>query len=447
MILQTVLGQPYSSNEYENLPEGEKEDEYREMATPRFLSTPQTLLVNEGDTIRLPCKVDRLEGFVMLWKKNKNITTVGDQIVDKSVRLEKSKNGNSIAIGPATIEDEADYTCQISSYKPTEITHSVKIRVKPVIMISPEVVLVVTEGSPAHMSCAVLSGSPTPQVSWRRRERKMPGGEEEVVGNILHFKEVTRHHAGHYLCQADNGFGPTPVTKEIRLEVHHSPKVEALDTALYTGINLEEVIVCTVHSSPRAKVTWTKDGKTLETDSQEIVFSQEANKHSLILRKINVDTFGKYTCEAKNEFGMDRSSIEVSGKAEPSVFSSADISLYPDSYTLSWTAESKSEVSTFLVQFKESRAAKWTSLELAATPSPNTSWEGTALLSHLQSASQYVAKVSSKNDFGYSEPEIVFNFATKGAVPYHQPSVSGSTTLTSLPVILITLIISFRTFV
>merc|ERR1711892_406685 len=119
MILQTVLGQPYSSNEYENLPEGEKEDEYRVMATPRFLSTPQTLLVNEGDTIRLPCKVDRLEGFVMLWKKDKNIITVGDQIVDKSVRLEKTKNGNSIAIGPATIEDEADYTCQISSYKPT----------------------------------------------------------------------------------------------------------------------------------------------------------------------------------------------------------------------------------------------------------------------------------------------------------------------------------------
>ena len=107
--------------------------------------------------------------------------------------------------------------------------------------------------------------------------------------------------------------------------------------------------------------------------------------------------------------------MRIIGKAEPAVFTSADISLYPDSYTLSWTAESKSEVSTFLVQFKESRATKWTSMEVTATRSPNSSWQGTALLSHLQSASQYVAKVSSKNDFGYSEPEIVFNFATKGA--------------------------------
>eukprot|EP00090_Calanus_glacialis_P008370 TRINITY_DN16689_c0_g1_i3.p1 TRINITY_DN16689_c0_g1~~TRINITY_DN16689_c0_g1_i3.p1 ORF type:complete len:384 (+),score=85.09 TRINITY_DN16689_c0_g1_i3:212-1363(+) len=380
----------------------------------------------------------------MLWKKNKDIITVGDQIIDKSVRLEKTSNGNSIVIGPATTEDEADYTCQISAYKPTEITHSVKIRVAPVIMISPEAVLVVTEGSPAHISCSVVSGSPTPQVTWRRRERKMPGGEEEVVGNILHFPEVTRHHAGHYLCQADNGFGPTPVTKEIKLEVHHAPKVEQLDTELYTGLHLEEEIVCTVHSSPRAQVTWTKDGQTLDNNSPDLVFGQEANKHSLTLKKISADTFGKYTCEAKNEFGIDRSSIEVSGKAEPAVFTSADISLYPDSYTLAWTAESKSDISTFLVQFKESRSSKWTSMEVTATRSTNRSWQGTALLSHLQSAAQYEAKVSSRNDFGYSEPKLVFNFATKGAVPYHQPSVSGSSTLTRLPLLFITLLVSLR---
>ena len=45
----------------------------------------------------------------------------------------------------------------------------------------------------------------------------MPG---EVVGNILHFKEVTRHQTGHYICEADNGFGPDPVSKEIKLVVN-----------------------------------------------------------------------------------------------------------------------------------------------------------------------------------------------------------------------------------
>ncbi len=29
-----------------------------------------------------------------------------------------------------------------------------------------------------------------------------------------------RHHAGHYICEADNGFGPEPITAEVKLEVH-----------------------------------------------------------------------------------------------------------------------------------------------------------------------------------------------------------------------------------
>ena len=55
--------------------------------TPEFVTKPQTLLVNEGDTIRLPCFVNRLEGFVMLWKRGRDIITVGNQIVDKEVIL------------------------------------------------------------------------------------------------------------------------------------------------------------------------------------------------------------------------------------------------------------------------------------------------------------------------------------------------------------------------
>ena len=77
------------------------------MTTPKFISTPQILLVNEGEHIRLPCEVDRLEGFVILWKRNKDIITVGDQIVDKTVKLETSKNGNELIIGSASPSDEA----------------------------------------------------------------------------------------------------------------------------------------------------------------------------------------------------------------------------------------------------------------------------------------------------------------------------------------------------
>ena len=89
-------GQPYSYAgddlyDYEtagedlkyNTSDNVKEKQVIVMSTPQFTSTSETLTVNEGDTLRLPCLVDRLEGFVLLWKKDKEIITVADQIIDK----------------------------------------------------------------------------------------------------------------------------------------------------------------------------------------------------------------------------------------------------------------------------------------------------------------------------------------------------------------------------
>ena len=52
-----------------------------------------------------------------------------------------------------------------------------------------------------------------------RKDHKKMEGKDEVVGSSLVINNVTRHHAGYYICLADNGFGPVPVQKEVRLEV------------------------------------------------------------------------------------------------------------------------------------------------------------------------------------------------------------------------------------
>ena len=80
---------PYSSVDSEvydymndaSEPYDERHEEHNKV--PRLLTAPQQLTVNTGDTVRLPCLVDRLEGFVMLWKKKDNILTVAEQIIDK----------------------------------------------------------------------------------------------------------------------------------------------------------------------------------------------------------------------------------------------------------------------------------------------------------------------------------------------------------------------------
>lgn len=92
------------------------------------------MLVNEGSTIKLPCQVNRLEGFVLLWKKGDDFVAVGDRIVNPSdarLQLVKETNGNTLVISLAEEADAGDYVCQVSTYKPIEIKHSVKIRARP----------------------------------------------------------------------------------------------------------------------------------------------------------------------------------------------------------------------------------------------------------------------------------------------------------------------------
>ena len=76
------------------------------------------------------------DGFVIIWKKGDNFLAVADRIVDPSdprLKLVKETNGNTLVISLAEEVDAGDYVCQVSTYKPIEIKHSVKIRGKPFI--------------------------------------------------------------------------------------------------------------------------------------------------------------------------------------------------------------------------------------------------------------------------------------------------------------------------
>ena len=85
-------------------------------------------------------------------------------------------------------------------------------QVEPVITTSPQEPLTLREGDAATLSCQLLSGTPVPEVKWRKCEGLLPTGEEEIVKDVIKFKSVTRNHSGCYMCQADNGFAETPVT-------------------------------------------------------------------------------------------------------------------------------------------------------------------------------------------------------------------------------------------
>ena len=98
---------------------------------PKFVSTSKTIMVNEGDTIKLPCTVDKLENFVIIWKKGSEILAVGDKPFDgKDVRIkiDNKINGNILVISLAESWDGGEYTCQVSALDTLELKHTVTVR-------------------------------------------------------------------------------------------------------------------------------------------------------------------------------------------------------------------------------------------------------------------------------------------------------------------------------
>merc|ERR1712013_407554 len=192
--------------------------------TPEILSLPQHLVVRRGQNVRLPCLVDRLEGYVLLWRKDDNIVSVGSQVLDTSggISVEECDNGATLVLSGLQGDISGEYVCSVSTYIKTEVRHTVTTRVEPVITTQREVR--VREGEKARLTCQLQEGSPIPNLRWRKCEGETYlDGKKDIVENVLILLSVSRHDSGCYVCVAD---GDEPVTSETMLVVEHS-----LDTA------------------------------------------------------------------------------------------------------------------------------------------------------------------------------------------------------------------------
>ena len=77
------------------------------------------------------------------------------------------------------------------------------------------------------------------------------------------------------------------------------------------GIKLE--LVCIVHASPKANVTWYKDGRRLQHQDR-IVIEKIGRKHLLAIRNLDENRdAGTYTCHATNPVGEYKENFHVQG--------------------------------------------------------------------------------------------------------------------------------------
>merc|ERR1711892_1090835 len=109
---------------------------------------------------------------------------------------------------------------------------------------------------------------------------------------------------------ADNGFGNTPVTSLVRVQVEYGPRIK-LAKSEDSGTEME--ITCIVDSNPPSKIRWLKDGVPLEDELLSNAVSDHEKKQVLRLVKLDYNSFGNYSCLAENKLGKDEAMTKISG--------------------------------------------------------------------------------------------------------------------------------------
>lgn len=400
--------------EYEDMEEKPVERE------AEFTSIPAKVMVNEGETIRLPCFVDRIEGYVLLWKYGDTILSVGGRVIETSrerrMLLEEETNGNFLVIKEAESSDGGDYMCQISAYRPKDIVHSVMVRTRPKVQVEKKVVTV-NKGEEVTLKCNVRGGYPVPEVSWRREGGSLPGGEDILYEHSLHLSNLSSSASGLYLCRGDNGYSADH-TAAVRLVVQGPPIVEQSDLFIHSSQGEAVPVLCKVLSHPPASVQWYLGGEEqpLASPQYNISHDQEGGIYTLLVQTeplTNTSMDSEYKCVATNKMGSASKVVTLSSRPGTPVLSVSQDQ--ENTLLLQWEVKSWPPVSSFKLELTGPDYAKKVTVS-AVKKDGDCSWTGQHRPADLSPGTRYQARVRALSDQGEGPGSSWLKFDTVGPV-------------------------------
>jgi len=401
-----VLGEPRKYEDPEEHPV-EREAE--------FTSIPTKVVINEGDTIRLPCFVDKIEGYVLLWKFGETILSVGGRVIDSSrerrLVLEEETNGNFLVISSALSSDGGDYMCQISAYRPKDITHSVLVRTRPKVQVERGEVTV-AQGDNVTLECNVVGGYPKPEVSWTKNV-----GGEVLYEYKLSLGNVSRLDSGHYICRGDNGF-TMDHTQTVKLLVEHAPMVQQRDVFIHSSQGGDITLVCEVVSHPSASVEWFAGNQLLPVSSEQCNVSRDEEQGSEVhTLQVDLQPTGnsslevQYSCIAYNSLGSSKKIITISSRPGMPALNTDQ----QDSLQLQWEVTSVVPVTSFILEIKGLELSR----EVHVTEvgeSNHSTWSGMYGFEGLRDGTKYKVRVRAINQHGRGPVSNWVEFQTQGEI-------------------------------
>ncbi|KAM3594229.1 uncharacterized protein V6R79_004502 [Siganus canaliculatus] len=322
-----------------------------------------------GREVKISCQVEATppEELQFSWLKNGRPLRSSERMVITHTDTEVSPGTTNLDIIDLKFTDFGTYTCVASLRNGGTPEISIDVNISST-TVPPELSvprgrshLIVQEGDTVDLQCLV-SGKPKPIILWSRVEESgaaaavapamMPDGssETESYDGVLRISNVTRDMSGTYRCQTSqyNGFNVKPREALIQLVVQFPPVVEPVYTEIRQALGRAFSLTCRLlraHPARLLRYEW-KLGSRLLTVGQ---FNDQRDDTVYLVRALNREGYGEYTCDITNEAGAGRCTFLVTGKAYPPEF-------YYDTYSALW--QNRPRVYGFKLQ--------WTQMEPSA---------------------------------------------------------------------------------
>lgn len=415
--------------------EDQVEDENENFEEPQLLSHGQSIRVQAGSTVILPCQVIHVENHAVTWMKEKTLLYFEKQPQikpDLSKRIVLLPN-NSLAIYNATVDDSSDdYKCNILR-QPENIYITHRLRVDPerthqpsaaspppqhshkgIIRVIPSRRMDVNQGQTITFGCET-DMQPPPEIKWFIESKKMNGDDPNVIlkDNYITIKKVNRSQSALYQCLAEDG-SKTPAMEAINVVVHYIPEIEVKKDKVYTGESIESEMQCIVSAYPEALITWYKDGKEITHKKGLVVMHHgimkgNKTKHVLKILHTSKKDFGEYKCRAQNRIGEDTKSILLTGVPSQARVIIAEVLDDNNAIILQWHLESYSPIEEYELKYRRKGEEKWNILEPEVKEGNGNQFIVDHPIKNLQPGS-YEAILTARNAFGWSLPSEPHSF-------------------------------------
>uniref|UniRef100_A0A4W3I9G7 Neogenin 1b n=1 Tax=Callorhinchus milii TaxID=7868 RepID=A0A4W3I9G7_CALMI len=396
---------------------------------PRFSSQPEAISVHQGDSTLLNCEVNADLGPFVRWEQNR-------QPVALEGRFLKLPNG-ALEISNVSDSVAGSYRCVVETPGSSKISEEAQLDVLPdmgmerkLLFLQHPVSVNKLTGQTVILPC-VVSGYPTPSITWTRNEESITESFQRMAfvgGGSLRINGVTEEDGGMYSCIAKSENETLEIQAELNVQV--PPHFLKGPDNIYARESMDIVFECEVTGKPTPTVKWIKNGDVvIPSDYFKIVVS-----NLQVLGLVKSDE-GLYQCVAENDVGNVQASAQLiileHAAATAELLSSAPrdvVALLVSTrfIKLTWRppAEPKGEILMYSVYYSRDGINR--------ERVENTSGPGNleVTIKDLMPEVKYVFRVIAHNKQGPGESSAPFKVATQPEVqvPGPAPNLQALTT-------------------